>query len=98
MVEILRGDTKSPVEDSSLGGYTTNSGGASDKKSAYAAMVDKSNAVGSIANEMGESNLLAKETNRVAKQSQLIMLAQHLGKEEILEGLLEDLASRGVGG
>jgi len=47
----------------------------------------------SIANQMKEANILAKESNRIAKQSQLIMLAQHLGKEDILEGLLADLVS-----
>jgi hypothetical protein len=54
------------------------------------------------ANEMKESNRLANATataiiekNRISKHSQLITLAQHLGKEDMLEKLLADLASGG---
>jgi hypothetical protein len=54
-----------------------------------------------LANEMKETNCIAqeshlamKEKNCIAKQSRLIhQLAQHLGKEDILEGLLANLAS-----
>ena len=48
-------------------------------------MVDISNVAKSIAQEMKETNRLAKEAAGLAKQSQLISVAQHLGKNEILD-------------
>jgi hypothetical protein len=65
------------------------------------AIVDMSTVGATIAGEMKETNCIAqelnmamKEKNHIAKQSQLIQLAQHLKKEDILEGLLlADLAS-----
>ena len=97
MDEILMGNTDSPL------GPTTNGSDAttgSEKKRAYAAIVDMSTVAITIADEMKETNRLAqqtahemKEKNRLAKQSQLISLAQHLGKQEILEGILASLAS-----
>jgi hypothetical protein len=78
---------------------------AANKKRAYAAMVDMSANGATIADEMRETNRIAleshlelkkeqlalKETNR---QSQLIQLAQHLGKSDILEELLETLKAQ----
>jgi uncharacterized protein with PIN domain len=77
-----------------------------DKKRAYAAMEDIANTAKSIAEEMKETNRLARETDkerkriilakqksRLAQQSQLIALAVHLGKQEILEQMLENVAS-----
>ena len=43
----------------------------------------------SIASEMKETNRLALETNKLAKQAQLIAIAQALGRQEILEDLLQ---------
>jgi hypothetical protein len=74
----------------SSGGTGGNEG--SNKKRAYAAIVDMSTVGATIAGEMKETNRIAQELNMakncIAKQSQLIQLAQHLGKEDILEGLL----------
>lgn len=39
-----------------------------------------------------EKNRLASEADRTAKQSQLIQLAQHLGRNEILETILQNLS------
>jgi len=55
-----------------------------DKKRAYAALVDMSNVAKNIAKEMKETNRLAQEASKMAKKSQLIALAQHLGKNDIL--------------
>ena len=73
---------------------------SSEKKRAYAAMADISKTAKSIADAMKETNRLAQETanemkekNRLMKQSQLISLAQHLGKQEILEQMLLSFAS-----
>ena len=73
-----------------------------DKKRAYAAVVDLSNVAITIANEMKEANRLAQakvkemtETNRLTEQSQMITLAQHLGKREILEEILASLLASG---
>jgi hypothetical protein len=98
MDQSLKGNTSSPllVDDSSVGmlSTTTNTaaagGATADKKKAYAAIVDMTNVATSIANEM-------KETNRLARQSQLIQLAQHLGKADMLEDLLQDLKQSGGG-
>ena len=73
-----------------------------DKKRAYAALTDIGDVAKSIATEMKATNLLAleatqamkdknrlsEEKNRLAKQSQLIAIAQALGRQEILEDLL----------
>jgi hypothetical protein len=73
-----------------------------DKKRAYAALTDMGNVAKSIASEMKETNRLAlestlalkdknrlsEEKNKLAKQSQLIAIAQALGRQEILEDLL----------
>jgi hypothetical protein len=107
----LMGNTESsPLKDSAL---TASSGStttiALDKKRAYAAIVDMSHVASMIADEMKETNKIAKESNhlanatttaiieknQIAKQLQLITLAQHLGKEDMLEKLLADLASSG---
>jgi hypothetical protein len=37
------------------------------------------------------------ETNRLVKQNQIIMLAQHLNKEDILEEILSNLRSDAAG-
>jgi hypothetical protein len=71
-----------------------------EKKRAYAAVVDISDTVVSIRDQMietnkiaSESNRLASESNRLTKQRLVIMLAQHLNKNDILEELLMDLRS-----
>ena len=64
-----------------------------EKKRAYAAMVDISNVAKSIAAEMKETNRLAQEAANLAKQSQLIAVAQHLGKNDILETILASFSS-----
>ena len=75
-----------------------------DKKRAYAAMVDMTGVGNTIAEEMKETNKIAKETvlamneknrltaeaNYTAKITQQIMLAQHLGRQDMLEKILED--------
>jgi hypothetical protein len=77
--------TTTNIDPAAAGGATA------DKKKAYAAIVDMTNiASTTIANEM-------KETNRLARQSQLIQLAQHLGKADMLEDLLQDLKQSGGG-
>ena len=60
-----------------------------DKKRAYAAITDMGDVAKSIASEMKETNRLALETNKLAKQAQLIAIAQALGRQEILEDLLQ---------
>ena len=78
-----------------------------EKKRAYAAMADISDVAKNIAAEMKETNRLAQEStdalkeknrlvdekNRLARQAQLIAVAQHLGKHEILENLLASFSS-----
>jgi hypothetical protein len=98
MDDVLMGNTDGPLEQPISA--TSSGSGNSDKKRAYTAIVDMSNVAITIADEMKETNRLAKETanemkekNRLAKQSQLITLAQHLGKHDILEGILASLAS-----
>ena len=73
-----------------------------DKNRAYAALTDMGDVANSIASEMKETNRLAlesaqafkdknrhnEEKNKLAKQSQLIAIAQALGQQEILEDLL----------
>jgi hypothetical protein len=108
MEENLMGNTNSQLDSletltessGGSGGTATGDTGGSNKKRAYAAIVDMSTVGATIANEMKETNrisqeshLAMKEKNGIAKQSQLIQLAQHLGKEDILEGLLANLAS-----
>ena len=51
-----------------------------------------SNVVTFIATEMKKSTSAMEEKNCIDKQSQLIMLAQHLGKDDMLQGLLADLS------
>ena len=77
-----------------------------EKKRAFAAITDMSEVAKTIAAEMKETNRLAqestksaqdsaealKEQNRLAKQAQYIGLAQHLGKNEILEQILATFA------
>ena len=46
-----------------------------------------------IADEMKETNRLAKEAHRISNRAQYIALAQHLGKQDILEDLLASFAS-----
>ena len=58
------------------------------KKVAADAMADISNFSKEIATEMKETNRVALEANKLANRSQLIMLAQHLGKTEMLEAML----------
>ena len=60
-----------------------------DKKRAYAAITDMGDVAKSIASEMKETNRRALETNELAKQAQLIAIAQALGRQEILEDLLQ---------
>jgi tRNA uridine 5-carbamoylmethylation protein Kti12 len=78
-----------------------------EKKRAFAAITDMSEVAKTIAAEMKETNRLAqestksaqdsaealKEQNRLAKQAQYIGLAQHLGKNEILEQILATFSS-----
>jgi hypothetical protein len=59
---------------------------ANEKKRAYSAVVDMSETGVSIRDQM-------IETNRLVKQNQIIMLAQHLNKEDILEEILTNLRS-----
>jgi uncharacterized membrane protein len=85
------GNTNSPL-DSSVSNSDSGGGGGSNKKRAYAAFVDMSNVVTSIAAEMKKSTPAMEEKNRIVKQSQPIMLAQHLGKDDMLQGLLADVS------
>ena len=113
MDPILMGSTSdSPIDlegsfltassiSSSKGGHSTNA----DKKRAYAAMVAMTAVGSTMADEMKETNKIAKETveqmketnrlaaeaDRTAKQNQRIMLAQHLGRNEILAAMLDNL-------
>jgi hypothetical protein len=57
---------------------------AKDKKRVYDAMVDVSETGKSIYEEM-------RKTNRLVEQSQIIQLAQHLGKEDYLETIFSSL-------
>lgn len=110
MDESLRGSTNSPLvilDDASIGMNSTTPpssvGGRknldSKKVEAYAAIVDMSHSATSIAQAMRQTNILAKESIRLAEQSQLIMVAQHLGKSDLLEDLLSNhLVARGGGG
>ena len=82
-----------------------------EKKRAYAAMTDMSGVAKSMAVEMKETNRLAlestealkkknelsEEKNRLAKQSQLIAIAQALGRPEILEEMLQSFSSASGG-
>ena len=65
----------------------------SEKKRAYAAIVDISTHAKTIAQEMRETNRLAREAADLLKQSHLISVAQHLGKDELLEKILESVSS-----
>ena len=69
--------------------------GSSEKKKANMSSIAKT-----IDAEMRETNWLAeemakemKEKNHLAKHSQLISVAQHLGKREILEQILASFSS-----
>jgi hypothetical protein len=93
MDHILKGNTDDDYNADRSAKQDTN-----QKKRAYAAMIDIADVTKNIATEMKETNRLSQETidavkekNRLAKQSQLIALAQHLGKNEILEDLLASL-------
>jgi hypothetical protein len=82
-----------------------------EKKRAYTAMTDMSEVAKSMAAEMKETNRLAlestealkkknelsEEKNRLAKQSQLIAIAQALGRPEILEEMLQSFSSASGG-
>jgi hypothetical protein len=81
MDKSLKGNTDTTYLDSKVAN-TYSSG----KKRTYEAIEQMSNAAQCLVNEM-------KETNRLAKQSNLISLAQHLGKQDILEQLLASVAS-----
>jgi hypothetical protein len=63
---------------------------ANEKKRSYSAVVDMSDTGVSIRDQM-------IETNRLVKQNQIIMLAQHLNKEDILEEILSNLRSDAAG-
>ena len=99
-------DSALDVDSSVLTSSISTSGGGMmvDKKRAYAAMVDMTGVGNTIAEEMKETNKIAKETvlamneknrltaeaNYTAKITQQIMLAQHLGRQDMLEKILED--------
>jgi hypothetical protein len=82
-----------------------------EKKRAYTAMTDMSGVAKSMAAEMKETNRLAlestealkkknelsEEKNCLAKQSQLIAIAQALGRPEILEEMLQSFSSASGG-
>ena len=81
MDKSLKGNTDTTADsDSKVNAYSNK------KKRTYEAIEQMSNTAQCMVNEM-------KETNRLAKQSQLISLAQHLGKQDMLEQLLESVAS-----
>jgi hypothetical protein len=48
-----------------------------------------------LANAREAGNELKKQKNEIAKQTQLIQLAQHLGKNDFLERHFANLASGG---
>jgi hypothetical protein len=83
MDNILKGNTD---EDDRKADAYSNVRQQKKKERAYAAMEKMSIVAEDIALQM-------KETNRLAQQSQLIAVAQHLGKEEILEKLLSSFCS-----
>jgi len=102
MDEALMGNTNSPLVDYS--GDSPESGvkeeGTSSKKRAYAAIVDMSNVVTSISNEMKKATLVMekicendKEKNKLDKCGHIIQLAKRLGEDDMLRTLLADLAS-----
>jgi hypothetical protein len=70
------------------------------RKRTYETMVDIYKTTKNIAEEVKETNRLVggianemKEMNRLTRQSQLISLAQHLGKHDILERMLASVTS-----
>ena len=66
----------------------------SEKKRTYAAIVDISTHTKTIAQEMRrETNSLAREAADLLKQSHLISVAQYLGKDKLLEKILESVSS-----
>ena len=65
----------------------------SSKKVAAETMADISNFSKDIAAEMRETNRLAKEANTLVKNNQIIQLAQHLGKTEMLEQMLASIST-----
>jgi hypothetical protein len=83
--------------DTSVSGNTddgpspTNSGSA--KKVAAETMADISNFSKEIAAEMKETNRLAQEANKLMKNNQIIQLAQHLEKTEMLEQMLASFSA-----
>ena len=105
---VLRGNTDddlSSFDKNSEAGV--NQALKNEKKRAYAAITDMSDVAKTIAEAMNETNRLAKESaksaqdsaaalikqNRLAKQAQLIGLAQHLGKNDLLEQILASFSS-----
>jgi K+/H+ antiporter YhaU regulatory subunit KhtT len=105
---VLRGYTDnnlSSFEKNSEAGV--NKSLKNEKKRAYAAITDMSDVAKTIAEAMNETNWLAQESaksaqdsaaalieqNRLAKQAQLIGLAQHLGKNDLLEQILASFSS-----
>ena len=101
ILEMLKhGYTVTGVEEASIGldeavkqvrdiGKMTQRTGSHARKRAYSAIADISNVASDIQDEM-------KETNHLTQQSQLISVAQHLGKTEILEKLLGSFSSSSV--
>jgi hypothetical protein len=100
MDNILKGNDDDYNADGSLRNKQD-----SQKKRAYTAMVDIANVTKNISVEMKETNRLVqdlinavKEKNWLAKQSQVIVaIAQHLGKNEMLEDLIIVLLSSSSG-
>jgi hypothetical protein len=83
--DIDEDDEESPPT-STKSDKTSKSGNATakDKKRVYDAMVEASETGKSIYEEL-------RKTNRLVEQSQIIQLAQHLGKEDYLETLFSSL-------
>lgn len=79
----LKGNTDTTFSDSDVVAIDTPSYA---KKRTYEVMEKMSTTAQDIVNEM-------KVTNKLAKQSQLISLAHHLGKKNLLEQLLASVGS-----
>jgi hypothetical protein len=83
--------------DTSVGGNTDNGpsppSSGSTKKVAVEMMADISNFSREIAAEMKETNRLSQEANKLVKNQQIIQLAQHLGKTEMLEQMLASISA-----
>ena len=96
MDHILKGDTDD--DHNAEGSFKIEQ--ENQKKRAHAAMIDMADVTKNISLEIKEMNRLAqemidavKEKNHLAKQSQVIAIAQHLGKHKILEDLFALLSS-----